>query len=88
MGLEDSKCREAVTAQTKIAKTNVGARMQEMTLFENALQLDFKASIRFTNSNYYPTLPGMGARVYADSSGMFVCVDWGGSLMYVLTLPV
>jgi len=75
MGLEDSKCREAVTAQTKIAKTNVGSRVQEMTWFENTLQVDdFKASMRLTICNFYPTMSGKGARVYAESSGMFLCV--------------
>jgi len=88
MGLEDSKWREAVTAQTKAAKTNVGSRVQEMTRFENTLQLDFQASMRLTTCNFYPTMSGKGLCVYADSSGMFVCVYWGGSIMYVLTLPV
>jgi len=86
--VEDSKWREAVTAQTKMAKTNVGARVPQMTSPGNALQLDFKASMRFTTSNNYPTLSGVGGRGYADSSGMFVCVYWGGSVMFVLTLPV
>ena len=87
-GVEDSNWREEVTAQTKMAKTNVGARELQMASPRNALQLDFKASTRFTTSNYYPTLPGLGDRGYADSSGMFVCVYWGGSVIFVWTLPV
>jgi len=87
MGVEDSKWREAVTAQTKPAKKNAGSRVKEMTRFENTLQLDFKASMRLTTWDYYPSMPGKGARVYTDSSGMFVCVYCGGSMMYVLTLP-
>jgi len=86
--VEDSKWREAVTAQTKMTKTNVGARLPQMTSPKNALQLDFKASMRITTGKYYPTLPGVGARGYADSSSMFVCVYWGRYMMFALTLPV
>ena len=50
-GVEDSKWREAVTAQTIMAKTNVGARVQEMGSHANELQLDFTASMRFSTPN-------------------------------------
>ena len=46
-----------------------------MTKFENTLQVDdFKVSMRLTICNYYPTMSGKGARVYADRFCMFVCV--------------
>ena len=51
MDVEDSKWREAVTAQTIMAKTNVGARVQEMGSHANELQLDFTASMRFSTPN-------------------------------------
>ena len=74
MGVEDSEWCEAVTAQTIIAKTNVGVRVQEMSSHAIELQLDFTASMRFSTPNYYKTVSGFGDRGYADSSGMFVCV--------------
>jgi len=86
--VEDSKWREAVTAQTKIARTNVGARVQEMSSLANGVQLDFTASTRFSTPNYYKTVSGFGDSGYADSSGMFVCVYWGGSVIFVGTVPV
>jgi len=55
MGEEDSKWRQAVHAQTHMAKTNVGARVPKMTLWENELQPDFKASMTLTTRNYCPT---------------------------------
>jgi len=82
--MEDSKWREAVTAQTKI----VGARVQEMSSLANGVQLDFTASTRFSTPNYYKTVSGFGDSGYADSSGMFVCVYWGGSVIFVGTVPV
>jgi len=88
MGVEDSKWREAVTAQTIMAKTNVGARVQEMSSHANELQLDFTVSMRFSTPKYYKTVSGFGDRGYADSSGMFVCVYGGGSVIFVGTLPV
>ena len=85
MGEEDSKWREAVHAQTQLSRTNVEARVDKMQPWENEVQTDFKASMRFTTRNYYPKLD---TDVKADSSGMFVLVCWGGSVMYVLILPV
>ena len=55
-----------------------------MELCENEVQADFTASMRFTTRNYYE----LDARVYEDSSGMFVFVYWGLSMMYVLILHV
>jgi len=52
MGVEDSKWREAVTAQTINAKTGVGARVQEMSSHANEVQLDFTASMRFSTPNF------------------------------------
>jgi len=60
MGVEDSKWCEAMTAQTKTAKTNVESRVQEKTRFENTLQLDFKASMRLTTSNLPPNHASKG----------------------------
>jgi len=88
MGVEDSKWREAVTAQMINAKTHVGERVPAMSSHANEVQLDFSESLRFSTSNYYKTVPGCGDIVYADSSGMFVCVCWGGSVIFVRTLPV
>ena len=85
MGEEDSKWREAMHAQTHLSRTNVEARVQKMQLWENEVRTDFKASMRFTTRNYYPKLD---THVRTDSSGMFVFVYWGGSVMYVLILPV
>jgi len=47
MGVEDSKWREAVTTRTINAKTNVGARVQEMSSHANEVQIDFTTSISF-----------------------------------------
>jgi len=88
MVVEDSKWREAVTAQTNITKKYLGARVEEMSSHANALQLDFKASIRFSTPIYYRTVPGFGDHGYADSFSMFVCVYWAGSVIFVGTLPV
>jgi len=88
MVVEDSKWREAVTAQTNMTKKYLGARVEEMSSHANALQLDFKASIRFSTPIYYRTVPGFGDHGYADSFSMFVCVYWAGSVIFVGTLPV
>jgi len=84
MGEEDSKWREAVHAQTQVSRTNVQERVAKMEQWENEVQADFTASMRLTTRNYYE----LDGPVWEDSSGMFVFVYWGLSLMYVLILPV
>jgi len=88
MGVKDAKWREAVTAQTINAKTHVRERVPEMSSRANEVQLDFPESMRFSTSNYYKTVSGCGDSGYADSSGMFVCVYWGGRVIFVGTVPV
>ena len=84
MGEEDSKWREAVHAQTQVSRTNVQERVAKMEQWENEVQADFTASMRLTTRNYYE----LDGPVWEDSSGMFVFVYWGLSLMYVLILHV
>jgi len=88
IGVEDSKWREAVTTQTINAKTNVGARVQEMSSHANEVQLDFTVSMSFLTPYYYKTVSDCGDSGYADSSGMFVYVNWGGGVIFVGTVPV
>ena len=82
MGEEDSKWREAVHAQTQVSRTNVQERVAQMELYK--VQADFTASMRLTTRNYYE----LDGAAWEDSSGMFVFVYWGLSLMYVWILPV
>jgi len=88
MGVEDSKWRETATAQTINVKTHVGERVPEMSSHANEVQLDFSESLRFSTSNYYKTVSRCGDSGYADSSGMFLCVYWGGCVIFVGTVPV
>jgi len=88
MGVENSKWREALTAQMINTKTHVGERVPAMSSHANEVQLDFSESLRFSTFNYYKTVPGCGDSGYADSSGMFVCVYWGGGGIFVRTVPV
>jgi len=78
MGVEDSKWREAATAQMINAKTHVGERVPAMSSHANEVQLDFSELLRFSTSIYYKTVPGCGDSVYADNSEMecFIRVAW------------
>ena len=87
-GVEDSKWRDAVTAQMINAKTHVGQRVSALQSHANEVQLDFSESLRFSTPNYYKTMSGCGDSVYADSSGMFVCVYWGGVWFLLRTVLV
>jgi len=87
-GVEDSKWREAVTAQIINAKTHVGQRVSAIQSHANEVQLDFSESPRFSTPTYCKTMSGCGDSVYADSSGMFVCVYWGVCVIFVGTVPV
>jgi hypothetical protein len=82
MGVEDSKWRGAVTAQTINAKTHVGERVPEMSAHANEVQIDFSESLMFSTSTHVTTKKPFQDVVIVGTltARVCLCVSIGGGV--------